>query len=326
MKTYLLILILFFTTSCQIVGQGQNAYASNVDVYVTPYGSGDTIQTRRPRVGYGVAKKLRCRPRPTDRIETLKTLISRGNLSDVALTNLFGLNADEIKIVKDSKSSNKSDSTKFRNTQKPVTTEAPSKGEGWVKFGLVINNDTDFHIIVESIYYYASAVSNRCKPLVASGTIGADYCNDAVEGTTSDSSEDTSSLQNELVFPFLYFVVKKKSVRFKPLSDSAFENLTLYLGEFKYIDNSEEPSPSFKARVDARDRSVDKQNLPSEESGGVRQCDDSPRRGDPRIHFPSYLVQLTLRGYFISDGGEDIYPFSKKLQFRTESIKEGTLQ
>lgn len=160
----------------------------------------------------------------------------------------------------------------------PVKT---SVGDNWLEFGLWISNANkgrnSYFLIIRNIIWVASA-NYRRETLSASGNVDAGYC----EGP-----------------PFLYLVPPNRKVTYSPESSNPLHNLTIFLDGFNIIDRSGEPSPLLGVRAS--------------ETGGVRYS-YSPNE---IIVIPSYTVQLTLRGYFLTKSGVQVAPFVKRVYFRT---------
>ena len=140
-----------------------------------------------------------------------------------------------------------------------------SVSRNWLKLGLLIINknvekDKNYTLLIDHITFSAQRefkgqIFNYAK------TIRPDYCG----------------------LPFLYLVQPGPILDYKPFSENPLENLTLYVDNFPFIDNSNEASSA---------------------------------EGVPKIIIPEYEILFTLRGQFILEGTPPI-PFITRRQFST---------
>ena len=141
-----------------------------------------------------------------------------------------------------------------------------SVSRNWLKLGLIIENKNvekgkNYTLLIDHITFstqreFKGQIFNYAK------TIPPDYCG----------------------LPFLYLVQPGPTLRYEPFSENPLENLTLYVDNFPFIDNSNETS--------------------------------SAAEGVPKIIIPDYEMYLTLRGQFILEGTPP-KPFIKYMKVST---------
>lgn len=333
-KTFIFFIIFIFLSSCDWTsarGGEEAAFSSQVQIFASPYASGDEVQPRRPLAGFSTSSQsLICRPFPINLNRAFRNLRA-ANLEQEAIKNLFQFNDDEYQYYEESRETLNGSARQRIENLKSIRVSAAG---GWIKLGLIFNNNSEFNLIIDSILYYGQAFyNNRCAPLIASGTIGNDYCKETKESEVDESSEEgaedesseAASRPESFDISFLYLIPAGHSVLYKPVSTNFLENLTLYLDNFPYIDNSDQPHPNLQSRLDNfqnRNTNEGGREGESRTQGQGDEC-SMPRIGDPIIHFPSYRIQLTFRGYFISQKGNTIFPFSKIIHFTNDDIKSG---
>ena len=185
----------------------------------------------------------------------------------------------------------------------------------WTKFGLVIQNETEFVLVIDTIRYYAKA---RCgdEILEHSGEFDSSYC----------SSEDGTT-------PYLYVVPPAGTgtqVSYIPQSSNPFHNLTLVIDGFPVIDRTDQPSKELENAF--RVSTAESRNTFNNSGSQKKEC-----QPDETIVIPGYTVELVLIGYFIvpdkprddlsdegdrdeREGAEQVGQFDKRVTFQTTTF------
>ena len=293
-KLILCFLCVVLFSSCEL---GQQ---SGVVVQVAAYHKDDLVQTSsgRPLINNKGMPQF-CRYRPFNLLSARERLKDEGLTTEQLDRYLFGAGSGE-------EGEEGEESSRERSAEEPVFIEME---DNWLKLGLVIQNNENYLLIIDSVRFQARA---RCgsQTFEHSGTINTGYCS---------GGGDTA--------PYLYAVPAGTQVNYAPLSPSSFDNLILLIGGFPVIDRSGEASQTLQNTVS---RAVEQRtaNATTVNSGdSEREC-----RPNEILVIPQYTVELTLLGYFIVPGGEDIEergkrkkqptqvkPFRQRIRFRTAS-------
>ena len=264
------LILLFFLFSLLPSCIGTSSFSSNdVRVIVTAFHADSLVRTDSGRP-YIRAKGTRqvCRWRPFTARNVRSQLRKHVDLSEATLNKYFFSSEEE-------------ESTETESNQVVGGRPIYYQTEGnWTKFGLVIQNSTEFTLVIDTIKYHARA-SCGDEILDHNGEFDSSYCSS--EGETA---------------PYLYIVPPAKKgviVKYIPKSANPFDNLTLIIDQFPIIDRTDEPSTNlrnaFRSSTTGGDTSVS-QN---------RGC-----QPNETVVIPSYTIELTLIGYFIiPDGPEE---------------------
>lgn len=171
-------------------------------------------------------------------------------------------------------------------SNKPVLTDVP---ENWLELGLFITNnnagENAYHLLIRAVQFTAIA-----------------YCGDETfnySGHSITANDYCISESNETP-PFLYFAPSGGGPKYRPFSHNPFDNLRLYLHGFPIIDRSGEASTSVSGKAVSQ---------PSCKPNQIKAI-------------PDYSVDLVLIGEFISNEGNTVGEFTKRVNFFTRSGNE----
>ena len=263
-----------------ILSSCQPSLSSNVHVQISPYG-----------IGKGVRRFTR-RPTP---------IIYKDGGKKNCRSHPFKMR-DIRRILREEESLEESAIEKLFGEKKDQETEnQPQKdeaiqvevGDYWLELGLFISNKNkgdkkNFYLLIRNITYVATA-NYRGEFFQHSGNIDAGYCSG--EGSSGETS------------PFLYFIPPGTDIEYQPLSKNPFWNLTLYISGFPAIDRTGKPSSGQQ----------------SAQGGGASQSGKTYGRNELLV-IPSYRVELTLIGYFVTKSGATYADFVKRIRFDTISF------
>ena len=170
----------------------------------------------------------------------------------------------------------------------------------WIEFGLQIQNNTDFVLVVNSV---SLAGIGRCA--------GKKYDYGPVELGVGYCSENSN-------FPLLYLVPPRKKVDYKPQDTNAFHNLTLFFGDFEIDDRRNELSEELQQNI----ANFNTPQAGTGVDGGNKERKCQAHRRNYGI--PEYDLELSLRGYFLGlDTNHSQVSFFQVVRFSTEQA--GTL-
>ena len=188
-------------------GIGGRGLSRNVLVIPLPYGRGDVIQPRRPRVTYSLQEEtVPCR-REYPNLRSIRDKTDLDVIANILLEDL--IQEEEAR-----------DPQQRAERREPVNV---SVSGGWIKMGLLIDNKNtgvgrNYTLLVERLEYSADGQCEKegLPPCKTHDTITSGYC----------------------VLPFLYLVPSGKRVDYKPLSNDPLHNLTIYLDGLKVVDRT----------------------------------------------------------------------------------------
>lgn len=206
LKSIFFIFLIFTTGSCYLGGAG-GGLASGVRVIIFPYGKGNVVQPRSPRLNYSPeGKQVPCRKqRPNLR------LIRGIDQLEVVAELLLG-NPEE---------GEGQEGNQRQNSDEPVNVGVEG---GWIQFGLSIQNPNlgvgkNYPLVINRLEFYWNGNCRReglAEDCVGSHTISSGYCG----------------------LPFIYLVPSGQQVDYKPLSENPLHNLVLYVPGFQILDSS----------------------------------------------------------------------------------------
>ncbi len=301
MKKQILILFSFCILGACTVNSG----GSNVKVIVSPFGRGQQVISSRPVIYLHNGERQICRGRPY-LVREARNILANRNMTKDFLDDFFPLEEGQGANREAEGGSNN------RNND-PVRMDV---GSNWLKFGLNIQNGTErvtksneeknFFLIVHDIAYSAVGLHKGRRVGTVNGTISSGFCSSSEGGGSGGT-------------PFLYFIPPGTSVRYRPLSTNPFENLTLFISGFDIIDRSEEASPRLQS-LGAGVAGAEGAGGAGAESQPGQQAGSANSYGpDEIIIIPDYTVELVLRGYFMTNKGELVSEFVKRVRFQTQS-------
>ena len=327
--------ILFFSTallfvlssSCVIGGAGSGGESGlSANIIIAAYSRDAHSSSIVPH--YGRVGNVVCRPSPVDPI-FLYQRINKLGISAKGFETLFGFNQEEFKSLSTQQTLN---SRNLERTLRSVRVETGSTepGEnGWMELGFGFSNQSDYFLIINRIDYHAQYIYKNCEQFLASGTIDSSYCSELVtaqESGDSDSGEGLS-LPVDASLPMLYFVAPQKNAHYRPLSKSPFENLTIALTGFQYVDFSNEPSSQFRRQQErlnqGNQQQQGQQGVDSNQNSQGETICLTPKIGDPLFFFPSYNIRLIFRGTFVNENGEYASSFLKTISLKNRPSRQG---
>ena len=304
MKKFICLFFFFFLfSSC--VGSSSIS-SSNVKVNPVAFHSDSIARTAsgRPYIRLKGARQI-CRWRPF----TLRDLRLR-------LKNDVGLSEDAMNkyFFPETEGESEESESNTRAESQPVYYNAENN---WTKFGLVIQNETNFTLVIDTIRYQARAKCGN-EIFEHSGEFDSSYC--ASEGGAT---------------PFLYIVPPSRvgQVNYIPQSSSPFDNLTLIIDGFPIKDRTEFASKNLQNTFSSSTQN----NFGSAGNTENNNLDQQNRECQPNeiIVKPRYTIELTLIGYFIvtrrppdregvnrepGDDGEEVNYFVKRVSFQTTNF------
>ena len=284
-KTVKIVFLCFFCLPSCVFRPASGGPSSQVQVFVNPYGEGDEVEIRS-----GLATILRqagdrpCRPSSPDPRSIADTL-EKYELLENKESPIF----DIFGIDPEEDQEGETDEDSNRRRSEPLKV---SVGENWLKVGLhIANGNEEFFLIITDIFF--TAVARRGdQTWTHSGNISSGYC-----GTNQA----------------LYLVPPGKRVEYKPHSrNDILSNLTLYMSGFPMVDRRAQPGRRF-------------QTLTGENTGGggVGETEDLILPESCLVFIPSYNVEMTLSGHFITQAGNPVFEFSHRVYFSTQSPNSG---
>ena len=270
----------FFFSSCWRAGGG--SLNSKVTAFVA------LPHTRKVRPSGVIihqrgSERQQCRPRPLSSNDLRKVLKDEG-LNEETIDYFLG-----------------EEDTEEENIENPNDPVYTSVGEYWIRFGLFIQNRTNFPLVIDYIHFNARASCGN-QSFSHSGEVNSGYCSE--EG-------DVASL------PFIYFIPPNAEVPYEPTSSHPLKNLTIFLDGFRGIDRRGDPSQVL-AQKHGEPQTRGGAGVAALNTGQVQEC-----RPNDIIYIPTYTVELTLSGYFITQetGERTTSHFSKRVSFKAGQVQ-----
>ena len=284
-KIFLLCFVFILLSSCVVGGVTDG----DVIVKVVSFHQDDIVRTSsgRPLI-FAKGSREYCRWRPFD-WQFVREQFSKQGLEKEALDELFFDGAVE---------NEETESSDVELEDKPVFIEV---GNNWTTFGLLIQNNTDDLLIIDTVLFQARANCGS-ETFTHSGEISSSYCS------------------GERGAPFLYIVLPKHQINYTPNNSNSLNNLRLFIDGFPIIDRTGEPSTSFQSSFRAIGANEGTPPAGATEAGTGAGAKCEPHK---IVVTPIYQVELTLIGYFIFMGEEESRQtgrFTKRVRFSTTVI------
>lgn len=276
-------LSLVFLSSCFFQGRGQGS--SGVSVQVVAQHSDSFLRTAsgKPYIRLSGEGSKICRARPFT-IDILTGELRRAGVSDEILDNFFpnALRESSAEGEASTTTEEEEEDPEQEVSNQPVFT---SVGNNWLEFGLLIQNNTDFALIINRVRLHGVG---RCggKTYNYSSEIGNSYCSGNL--------------------PILYIVPPRQKIEYRPESNNPFHNLKLFFAGFEIEDRRDDPSRRLQNQVGNQNNqeTVDQVCQPQQDYG-----------------IPSYQLEISLHGYFLALGEEyATINFFQRVYFSTEVI------
>lgn len=283
---FLVSLLSGFFFSCSFTGGN----VSKVRIIANPYGEGDEIRTG-DFIVYVNGGSFNCRPSTPD-INTIRPFLQKNGLLGKANSGLLDILGLEVETSETAETD--TSGTSAKEEKEPVKVEV---GEGWLKLGFEIRNNSDHHLIVTDIVFNAvGEYKGEIFPYQNNISIG--YCD--------------SPFANAL-----YFVPKKSIVEYKPASKDILTNMAIYIDGFPFINRITGEGAGGR-------RAAPAETAQGEGTSGPL----SPLTADPDIargcfiSVPRYRMEVLFRGYFVTSKGSRLSAFGYRLFFGTKSLNE----
>ena len=288
MKKMLLLCFLCALLSSCLSGTGDSG---GVIVRVAAFHQGSLVRSSsgRPFINTKGGRHF-CRWRPFNAREAREKLMKEG-LGEKTL--------DEYLFIDEAHS--EEESSEGRENQEPVYLQV---GDNWSKFGLFIQNLTNYFLIIHTVKFEAEANCGS-KLFYHSGEFHyTNYCTG--EGNTA---------------PYLYIISGRNQVKYDPISSNSFNNLILFIDNFPILDRTGEASPSLQNTFKAFGRGT-AGSMTNTNNSVVATTERKCRPNELKV-IPRYRVELTLVGYFAvpgREGLEQVDNFEKVVGFSTANL------
>lgn len=283
LKTFKIVFLCFFFLSSCVLRPTSGGSSAQVQVFVNPYGEEEEVQTGLATIRRQAGDRP-CRPSSPDPRSIADTL-EKYKLLENKESPIFDIFGIN---PEGDETSEATDSNRRRSEPLKIPV-----GENWLKIGLhIVNGNEEFFLIVTDIFF--TAVARRGdQTWTHSGNISSGYC-----GTNQA----------------LYLVPPGKRVEYKPHSrNDILSNLTLYMDGFPIVDRRAQPSRRFRALAGE-----------GKEGGGTGgETEDLFLPESCHVFIPSYDVEMTLSGHFITQEGNPVFEFSHRVSFSTQSLNSG---
>ena len=283
-RSYLLKIYFFvFSLSSCVFGSGSRSgvggLSSQVLVRVHSQFNDDTFRSisGRPYIRTESANLI-CRQRNFRAIDVRDSLLDAGVPRDILDDNFFGRGGFGGELLEDEEEGGEARSENTDDNERRDIPERLEVAGNWIQFGLQIQNNTDFVLVVTSV---SLAGIGRCA--------GKQYDYGPVERTVGYCSENSN-------FPILYLVPPRQKVDYRPQDINAFHNLTLIFEGFEIDDRRNELSKEIQ---DAANNI--KTNNTQQQIGSGANIEPEEQRCQPDRRpygIPEYDLELRLRGYF----------------------------
>lgn len=286
-------LFLFLFSSC-IGGGSGGFFNSQVSVRVVSQFNDSFLRTAtgRPYIRLQGGPRI-CRVRAFN-VENIRERLLETGVSEEILNDYLFYDSGE-----ESSGESAENSSKEERSLDPIPYNV---GENWIEFGLQIQNNTDFALIINSV---------RLNGIGRCGGKTYSYSGDEKSpGYCSGSG-----------FPILYIVPPRRRIEYRPDSTNPFHNLKLYFSGFEIEDRRGEPSKRLQNIANTGSSQIrtqgDTGNSATQNESLAGACE--PNREDYAI--PRYQLEVSLRGYFIGLSSEyATVDFFKRVSFSTEVI------
>ena len=291
--------IFLFLSSCigGSSGSSGGAFNSQVSVRVVSQFSDSFLRTPsgRPYIRLQGGPPRICRKRPFTIEAIREELLAAGVTHEILNDYLFSGEAEG----EEGETGEGGEGETSENTRPgPVFHNI---GSNWIEFGLLIQNNTDFALIINLVRLSGAG---RCGRVFTypNSEIGTGYCSSGEAGS----------------FPILYIVPPRRQVVYRPDDTNPFHNLTLRFSGFEIDDRRNTPSKRLQRIISGPTATNNTQQNSSIDNDTLEEVCE-PNREDYAI--PKYTLELSLLGYFIGLSSEfATVDFFKRINFDTEVI------
>ena len=289
LKSFLIITLYFSLGSCLVFeGKGGvSALSSKVKVKVVAQFSDSPVRTStaRPYIRLQGGRSEVCRSRS---FSENNIRIGLSKVSENILSEYFFGRGESSQEEDEEEEDDDDDSSNEEMLVRHTV------GDNWIKFGLIIENDNNFILVINNVRLSGVA---RC---------GEKVFNYSDEKNTGYCSEGTS-------FPILYIISPVSRIDYEPENANPFHSLTLYFDGFEIEDRRGENSRRLQNLANRGSEDNVTTNEAEKTCGVVSSRDYT---------IPSYQLELSLSGYFIglSEKENVTLDFFKRVNFSTGVI------